>query len=168
VDSWAADFDTITGKLTGRKPMDEMPTEFWQGVEQFNQRRFYECHDTLEAIWMEAPPADKKFYQGILQIAVALYHLGNENWRGTVILMGEGISRLGEYLPSYGGMDVEGFLRQTIELHQELQKLGPEKVAIAMQELGYQRHNEELQENDLEPSGRLKLQFPSLQIAEPL
>ncbi|NEQ23504.1 MAG: DUF309 domain-containing protein, partial [Microcoleus sp. SIO2G3] len=30
------------------------PEEFWQGVEQFNQQEFYACHDTLEALWMEA------------------------------------------------------------------------------------------------------------------
>jgi predicted metal-dependent hydrolase len=31
-----------------------LPNEFFQGVEQFNQQEFYACHDTLEALWMEA------------------------------------------------------------------------------------------------------------------
>ena len=65
---------------------EEMPSEFWEGIEQFNHQEFYACHDTLEALWMEADEPEKKFYQGILQIAVALYHLGNLNWRGAVIL----------------------------------------------------------------------------------
>jgi hypothetical protein len=69
-----------------------LPPEFWQGVEQFNQRQFYACHDTLEAIWIEAGEPDKKFYQGVLQVAVGLYHLGNDNWRGAVILLGEGVT----------------------------------------------------------------------------
>ena len=40
-----------------------VPEEFWQAVEQFNQEQFYACHDTLEAIWMEAPQPQKTFYQ---------------------------------------------------------------------------------------------------------
>ncbi|XQQ07818.1 MAG: DUF309 domain-containing protein [Leptolyngbya sp. IPPAS B-1204] len=67
---------------------EEMPPEFWQGIEEFNQQQFYACHDTLEAIWMEAIEPQKTFYQGILQIAVALYHLGNQNFRGAIILLG--------------------------------------------------------------------------------
>ena len=64
---------------------EDFPADFWQGVEQFNAGEYYACHDTLEAVWIEAPEADRKFYQGILQIAVALYHLGNQNLRGAVL-----------------------------------------------------------------------------------
>jgi predicted metal-dependent hydrolase len=73
--------------------------EFLQGVEQFNKREFYACHDTLEAIWIEAAESDKRFYQGILQVAVGCYHLTNHNWRGAVILLGEGVRRLNDYEP---------------------------------------------------------------------
>ncbi|MDJ0676909.1 MAG: DUF309 domain-containing protein, partial [Calothrix sp. MO_167.B42] len=31
--------------------MENLPQEFWEGVEQFNSRQFYACHDTLEALW---------------------------------------------------------------------------------------------------------------------
>ncbi len=79
---------------------------FQQGIDQFNQGDFYACHDTLEAIWMEATTAEKPFYQGILQVAVGLYHLGNHNWRGAAMLMGEGLNRLGPFEPSYAGVDV--------------------------------------------------------------
>ena len=48
---------------------------FSQGIEQFNRREFYPCHDTLEAIWMDSIEPDKTFYQGILQIAVGCYHI---------------------------------------------------------------------------------------------
>ncbi|WP_445250193.1 DUF309 domain-containing protein [Microcoleus sp. OTE_8_concoct_300] len=108
---------------------EEMPIEFWQGIEQFNSQDFYACHDTLEALWMEAGDPEKRFYQGILQIAVALYHLGNQNWRGAVILLGEGINRLNYYQPSYGGIAVEDLLGQSAELLSALQQAGQEKVA---------------------------------------
>ena len=112
---------------------ETLPTEFWQGVEQFNQQEFYACHDTLEALWMEAIEPLKTFYQGVLQIAVALYHLSNHNWRGAVILLGEGINRLRHYQPAYADVDVAQFLTQSAELLTILQQMGPERVVEVAQ-----------------------------------
>lgn len=106
-----------------------MPIEFWQGIEEFNSQDFYACHDTLEALWMEAGEPEKRFYQGILQISVALYHLSNQNWRGGVILLGEGINRLSYYQPSYGGIAVQDLLEKSAKLLSALQQAGPESVA---------------------------------------
>ncbi|NMF61591.1 DUF309 domain-containing protein [Brasilonema octagenarum UFV-E1] len=108
---------------------EEMPDEFWQGVEQFNTGEYYACHDTLEALWIEATEPDKTFYQGILQIAVAFYHLGNKNLRGAVILLGEGSNRLRRYPSEYGGIDVDELLIQSAALLKALQLTEPEKIA---------------------------------------
>lgn len=105
-----------------------VPQDFWQGVEEFNQGQFYACHDTLEALWMEATEPQKTFYQGILQIAVALYHLGNSNWRGAVILLGEGINRLRRYPPTYAEIDLDELLTSSATLLTELQQAGPENI----------------------------------------
>lgn len=115
---------------------DVLPDDFWGGVEQFNQGAFYACHDTLEALWIEATEPDKKFYQGILQVAVALYHLSNQNWQGAVILMGEGMNRLRDYQPSYAGIDVEQFLAQTMPVFNTLQQTGPDHVVTVIEQLG--------------------------------
>jgi hypothetical protein len=115
---------------------ESLPDDFWRGVEQFNQQEFYACHDTLEALWIEATEPDKKFYQGILQIAVAFYHLGNQNWRGAVILLGEGINRLRGYQPTYATIDIEQFLMQSVHILTTLQQAGPDQVVAVMQQLG--------------------------------
>ncbi|MBC1239893.1 DUF309 domain-containing protein [Nostoc sp. 2RC] len=107
---------------------ETIPQEFWQGIEQFNCGQFYACHDTLEALWIEASEPEKTFYQGILQIAVALYHLENRNWRGAVILLGEGSNRLRRYPSSYGGIDVDELLSQSVALLKTLQQIGAEKI----------------------------------------
>ncbi|GAB4146850.1 MAG: hypothetical protein Fur0046_24930 [Cyanobacteria bacterium J069] len=109
--------------------MSDFPAEFWEGVAQFNQRQFYDCHDTLEAIWMEAMEPERTFYQGILQIAVALYHMSNGNGRGATMLLGEGIRRLGRYQPEYGGVDVEDLVSQSAAVLGSLQQDGPECAA---------------------------------------
>ncbi|MBD2445658.1 DUF309 domain-containing protein [Nostoc sp. FACHB-152] len=107
---------------------ETMPQEFWQGVEQFNSGQFYACHDTLEALWIEASEPDKTFYQGILQIAVGLYHLGNDNLRGAAILLGEGSNRLRRYPDSYGSINVEELLSQSAALLKVIQQMGASKI----------------------------------------
>lgn len=104
------------------------PPEFQQGIAEFNQQQFYACHDILEAIWVEAPEADKRFYQGILQVAVGCYHLSNDNLRGAIILLGEAIRRLCDYQPSHEGINVELLLEQSSQLLQALQQLQPEQA----------------------------------------
>lgn len=113
-------------RIAGRRnltPSETLPPEFWQGITEFNQGEFYACHDTLEAIWMEASEPEKTFYQGILQIAVALYHLGNGNVRGAIILLGEGMNRLRRYEADYGGINVDRLLQEGRSLQSSLQQL---------------------------------------------
>ncbi len=102
---------------------DDIPAEFWQAIDQFNQQEFYDCHDILENLWMEAAEPQRTFYQGILQIAVALYHLGNQNHRGAVILLGEGSRRLWHYRPSYFELDITQLVEDSGTLLTLLQEL---------------------------------------------
>ena len=108
--------------------MSNLPPEWLQGISEFNVGEYYACHDTLEALWMDSIDPDKKFYQGVLQIAVACYHLHNRNWRGAVTLLGEGIGRLPYYQPVYAGIDVDRLIRDSSHLLQILQSIGIEGV----------------------------------------
>ena len=104
------------------------PQQFWQGVKEFNQLDFYACHDTLEALWLESSEPDRKFYQGVLQIAVGCHHLRNDNWHGAAILLGEGVKRISEYEPIYEEIDVSKFLEDSSELLQIVQQTKPEEL----------------------------------------
>ena len=108
---------------------------FLQGIEQFNQRDFYACHDTLEAIWIDSAELDKRFYQGILQVAVGCYHLTNLKWRGAVILLGEGVRRLRDYQPDYETVNVSQLLEESQTLLKYLQQSDPDNVAEIAQTL---------------------------------
>jgi predicted metal-dependent hydrolase len=50
-----------------------------EGIELFNRAAFFDAHEALEDVWRSAPAADKKFLQGLIQVAVALYHHGGIN-----------------------------------------------------------------------------------------
>ncbi len=62
--------------------MSEYPEKYLEGIRLFNEEDFFECHEVLEELWSETLGAEKKFYQGLIQAAVALFHFGNENLGG--------------------------------------------------------------------------------------
>lgn len=127
-----------------------MLDKFKRGIEEFNQQKFYACHDTLEAVWVDAIEADKRFYQGILQVAVGCYHLSNDNLRGAIILLGEAVRRLCDYQPDYEGVNVELLLEQTGQLLQALQQLPPEHTTEFFQQLQQKRSGLETKSLDHE------------------
>jgi predicted metal-dependent hydrolase len=61
-----------------------------KGIEEFNQRRFFECHETLEDLWTAEHGPVRYLYQGILQVGVAFYHLSRRNWHGAVTMLRSG------------------------------------------------------------------------------
>ncbi len=120
--------------------------EFWRGLEEFNTGQFYNCHDTLEAIWIEAQPPTKLFYQGLIQMAVGLYHLENRNWQGAVTLLRSGIDRLEYFCPRYFGVELTPLLDQGDKLLEQLYTLGPEMIdqldLSSLPTISYQRFAE--------------------------
>jgi predicted metal-dependent hydrolase len=108
---------------------------FEEAIAQFNSGDYYACHDTLEAIWNDAWQSDRAFYQGILQIAVGLYHLKNQNWHGAAILLGEGTSRLPAYLPDYQSIDVETLLEDSLLILRTVQLSGKEGMVNLLKNL---------------------------------
>jgi len=111
--------------------MDNLDTSsLREALQQFNQQEFYTCHDLLEALWMDAYYPEKTFYQGLLQIAVGLYHLGDRNWKGSMILLGEGISRLRDFQPEYMDIDVSKLIQDSAELLNKIQKSGKEELEV--------------------------------------
>jgi predicted metal-dependent hydrolase len=128
-----------------------MPAEqFQQAIAQFNQGEFYACHDTLEAIWIEAPEPERNFYQGLLQIAVGIYHLSNLNWRGALILLGEGIRRLQPYQPDHAGIDVESVVDDSAQLLSALQLAGTDGMVAIVSQLNLSNRSE--QSNPQQPA----------------
>ncbi len=84
---------------------------FIKGIDQFNQGLFFECHETLEEIWLEEHGEDRKFYQGIIQIAAGYFKLEQGVPAGAIKLWHTGLEKLEPYAPVYLGIDVESFVR---------------------------------------------------------
>jgi predicted metal-dependent hydrolase len=74
------------------------------GIEQFNHGLFYECHDTLEEVWSGLRGPGRGFVQGLIQVAVGFYHLGNGNRAGARALLRRALGRLEGYPDGYAGV----------------------------------------------------------------
>jgi hypothetical protein len=63
----------------------------------FNEERdYFECHEVMEELWLEE--GRSPLFQGLLQIAVGLYHYRNGNVSGSIKLFTQGIDKL-QYHP---------------------------------------------------------------------
>jgi predicted metal-dependent hydrolase len=87
--------------------MATLPPALRQGVEEFNRAHFFEAHETLEDLWRETSGPLRPFYQGLIQLAVALYHLLNGNRRGALNLLSKGLDKLAAFQPTCQNIDVE-------------------------------------------------------------
>ncbi|CAA9403152.1 MAG: hypothetical protein AVDCRST_MAG03-1356 [uncultured Rubrobacteraceae bacterium] len=105
-----------------------LPDLVRRGIEEFNRRKFFECHEYLEEAWMEEPRRVRFLYQGILQVGVGFYHLQNGNWRGATGVLRSGIERLREFEPETLGIDVAKLVRESRRCLEELERLGRERV----------------------------------------
>ena len=85
---------------------DEERDALAKGVAQFNEGLFFECHDTLEEIWSGVRGPSRDFFQGLIQVAVGFYHLGNGNRPGAITLLHRSLERLGRYPARYAGVEL--------------------------------------------------------------
>jgi predicted metal-dependent hydrolase len=80
---------------------------FLRGVEQFNTGCFFECHDTLEELWSGVRGPSRSFFQGLIQVSVAFYHLGNGNLGGAASMLRRALQRFEGYPGRYFGFDLD-------------------------------------------------------------
>ncbi len=83
---------------------------FIKGIDEFNHGLFFECHETLEEIWLEDHGEDRKFYQGIIQIAAGYFKLEQSVPAGALKLWRMGIEKLEPYGSAYLGINVEALI----------------------------------------------------------
>ncbi|KAJ3681010.1 hypothetical protein LUZ60_015499 [Juncus effusus] len=67
---------------------------FELAVKLFNGGRYYKCHDVLEEMWYDAEEPVRTFLHGVLQCSVGFHHLLNQNHRGAMMELGEGLCKL--------------------------------------------------------------------------
>ena len=103
--------------------------ELLHAIEQFNAREYFECHETLEAIWIAEPGPIRTLYKGILQVGVGCLHLLRGNYRGATIKLQSGADYLEPFAPRCMGVEVARLIADARRLRAELVARGPERLA---------------------------------------
>ncbi|TKV91144.1 hypothetical protein SEVIR_9G075000v4 [Setaria viridis] len=83
---------------------------FDYAVALFNRGEFHACHDVVEELWYGAEDPARTLLHAILQCAVGFHHLFNQNHRGAMMELGEGLCKLRK-LNLGGGDDDDPFSR---------------------------------------------------------
>jgi uncharacterized protein len=87
---------------------------FEEGINLFNEGRFFECHEAWERAWLRSTGAEKLFYQGMIQAAVAILHAQRGNLAGSRTLWAKAIAKLSPLPAEHVGIALNQ-LRQDLE-----------------------------------------------------
>ena len=82
---------------------------FIRGIELFNKKEYFECHESIEALWLETPPDDpyRDLYKGVIQAAAAFYQFDRAIYSGAFGLYRTAVSNLEQYRPGAIGFKVD-------------------------------------------------------------
>jgi hypothetical protein len=92
-------------------------------VAEFNAGFFFECHDTLEEMWSGVRGPSRDFFQGLIQVSVAFYHLTGGNLAGAESMLARALKRFEKYPDRYFGFD--------LATHREQLRAWLERIAAA-------------------------------------
>jgi len=91
---------------------------FERGLRLFNADEFYEAHEVWEDVWRPLLPSrDKRFLQGLIQIAVGLHHYRTGNNVGALSLLKRGTRNIREHRSDLLQLDIDSFLQQLSVYH---------------------------------------------------
>jgi hypothetical protein len=84
---------------------------YHRGIRLFNEGRFFDAHEVLEDVWRAAPAQEKKFLQGLIQLAVAFHHYSTGNTVGACSVMKRAARNLSGYPERYLGVELSPLLQ---------------------------------------------------------
>ena len=84
-----------------------------EGIDLFNQERFWEAHEALEEIWHPATGVERDIIQGLILTAAALVHYQKNEKAVCISILGRAVEKLGT-LDNFKGLDIKR-LRAGIE-----------------------------------------------------
>lgn len=105
------------------------PGQLLLAIRQFNAGHWFECHETLEELWIGEQGEVRDLFQGVLQIAVALHHWRNGNYGGTISLLNGGVKLLSHVAGACLWLDVARLISDANRMREALENLGRERMS---------------------------------------
>jgi hypothetical protein len=92
--------------------MDTYDARYLVGIHYFNEQDYFEAHEVWEDLWSESHGDERRFYQGLIQAAVGLFHFSGGNLGGAVKLYRSSYDYMKACGSTFLGLDMEDFWRQ--------------------------------------------------------
>ena len=86
--------------------ISEPPPAFDLAIAEFNNGQYWDCHETLERLWLPEQYPLRLFYHGLIKAAVGLLHLERRNRRGAISKLTDAMYTLAPFTPETMGIDV--------------------------------------------------------------
>jgi rubrerythrin len=100
-----------------------------EGIHLFNSGRYFEAHEALEEAWRAEAGPVRELYRGILQVAVAYYHILRENYAGAVKVYGRSMKWLKDWPEVCRGIRLENLRLDAGRVMAEVRRLGQDKIS---------------------------------------
>jgi uncharacterized protein len=97
----------------------------FEGVRLFNEEQFFEAHEVLEDVWRASAAPDKKFLQGLTQLAVAFHHHSTGNEVGCRSVMARALRNISSYPEGRFGLDTTEIVEAVAPCQQALDQSKP-------------------------------------------
>jgi uncharacterized protein len=91
------------------------PDGLRRGIALFNRAEFFEAHEILEDVWRAAPADQKKYFQGLVQTAVAFHHFSTGNRTGMRSVLERAMRNLDGCGAEFHGVNVTLLRRSAAE-----------------------------------------------------
>ena len=91
---------------------DEKEKLFQEGMKQYKAMDYFEAHEAWEDLWSDYYLEDRKFVQGLIQLAVSFVHIGNGNMIGAKNLLRKCKEKFNEFTGIYRGIQINILLNQ--------------------------------------------------------
>jgi len=86
-----------------------------RGIDHFNRREYFVCHEVLEEAWTPERGPRLLFLQSLIHVAVGLYHSERGNPVGASRQLRKALRKLAAYLPVWEGVDTARVYREASE-----------------------------------------------------
>ena len=85
-------------------------TIFLKGINSFNDKSFYDAHESWELLWTEYALQDALFVQGLIQLSVAFFHITNLNLIGSKNLFNKCLPKLKKFPSNHRGLNLSDII----------------------------------------------------------
>tara|TARA_B100001750_G_C15266434_1_gene475281 strand:+ start:75 stop:626 length:552 start_codon:yes stop_codon:yes gene_type:complete len=118
-----SNLDKLIEKLSPIGPLDhakyvveeiiEKDQAISEGIDYFNNERFWECHEILEGVWKNCAGEEKFLVQGLILVAAGLVHYQKDEDEICISIFNRAMAKLENSDGKYHNIDIDK-IKQTV------------------------------------------------------